>query len=526
MRYTFYLSMQLAALCLLSFSPVYAAPSSLDSAFGVGGISRHALSTGNDRVHAMAVQADGKIVVTSLCNSESELRICLMRLTALGARDTSFGQQGVAATTLSTTSSSSTASIAMAADSKIVVATACRIPSAATTAHTRFCVARFNANGSSDSSFGNAGVVTTTMSGGTQPSDVPTAVFIRPNGTITVTGNCKSDDDPIGTELRLCTARYLPQSGALDGSYGSGGIAFHTNAAWAANEFEGATAVMAPNGLMWIAGRCTADNLVRGCVVATAANGTLITGFGAQGLQTFNFSDEFAIIVAIALQRDGKLLVGATCAQSSGFAFVFCIARLSPTSGALDPTFSANFAPSGLVRTSFGPQTVSALSRVAIDDDGAIIAAGTCYGNAVPTSAMCVARYRPEGYLDTSFGPSGTLQLALADTAVAYDLIKQPSGRIILGGSCQPANAASYDSCLVALEGGPQTYSRCSLDIDGDGSISATDSLIWSRLMFDFSIARAISGVSFSADALRNTEPTIREFLARQCGVEVNRPIR
>lgn len=511
----------LIAANLISIAAAFAAPADLDLSFGSSGVFRRALSTSDDLARSIAVQQDGKIIVAALCESGNQIRICLTRLTAEGVLDTAFAQQGVATTLIATTFESYAVSIAIAEDSKIVISTACAVPSASSTGLSRFCVARFNSNGSPDTNFGTMGVVTTLMSVGATPKDAPTALFIRPNGTITVTGTCQSNDDPSGSGRRLCTARYLPQSGELDATYGNGGIAFHTNAAWTAGRFEGIAATMAPSGAMWIAGQCTIADLSHGCVVATTSNGALATGFGTQGLQALNFGNQGTLILAIALQRDGKLVLGAFCARSTDTFNPFCLARISSTNGALDTTFSEGFLPSGVVRTRMTPYTFANVQRLAIDDDGAILAVGICSGGAVPASAMCIARYRPEGYLDTSFSASGTRAPVLNEASYVYDVLKH-RGRILIAGACDQFDSANNDTCVVALQGGPFTYARCSLDIDGDGAIRAEiDGLMWSRAMLGFDIAQIIGSINFAASAVRNSALAIRQFLNEHCGMEV-----
>ncbi len=98
------------------------------------------------------------------------------------------------------------------------------------------------------------------------------------------------------------------------------------------------------------------------------------------------------------------------------------------TDGSLD----SNFGTGGKTTTTFGGS--SSAVGVVIQGDGKILVAGTSFVTVpLPASANFVlARYNPNGSLDTGFGTGGTVTTAFG---AAEAIALQPDGRIVLAGS-------------------------------------------------------------------------------------------
>ena len=94
----------------------------------------------------------------------------------------------------------------------------------------------------------------------------------------------------------------------------------------------------------------------------------------------------------------------------------------------------------------------------------------------------------------------------------------QPDGKIVLAGNC--FNGANDDFCVARLNGGP-FGKQCSLDVDGDGIVSATvDALIVTRVALGIQGPAIIGGIAaFPVNAKRTTWPQIRDYLVLQCGM-------
>ena len=427
----------LATCALLAAAPTSAAPGDLDTTFGAGfGMVRTAIGTGIDLGNAIALQPDGKIVVAGYCWNGSDYDFCLARYLANGTLDTSFGSGGTVITPIGSANDYGRA-IALQPDGKIVVAGICRGAS-----DQDVCLARYQANGSLDTSFNLTGKVISPIG---SSGDSAQAIALQPDGKIVVAGRCYN-----GNNVDFCLARYHP-NGALDTSFDS--------------------------------------------------DGKVITPIGSSGDSA----------QAIALQPDGKIVIAGYCYIGSNDNF--CLARYHPN-GALDTSFDSD----GKVITPIGSSSNSA-GAIALQPDGKIVVAGRCDNGG--NDDFCLARYQANGTLDTSFGSAGNGKVITSigsgnDQANALAL--QPDGKIVVAGVCW--NGSNDDFCLARYEGGPFGYQNCKLDIDGDGVVLATtDALILARVALGMTGNAVINGISFASHATRTTWPDIRDYLVSQCGM-------
>ena len=122
---------------------------SLDPAFGTGG-KVTTFSGTNALGHAVAIQTDGKIVEAGYIRIHSIYEFALARYNANGSMDTSFGTGGIVVTAIG--SDAYATSLAIQSDGKIIEA-GC--------SGADFVLVRYNANGSLDTSFGTGGIVET-----------------------------------------------------------------------------------------------------------------------------------------------------------------------------------------------------------------------------------------------------------------------------------------------------------------------------------------------------------------------------
>src|SRR5262249_32374064 len=128
-------------------------------------------------VHAVALQADGKIVVAGTNGG-----FLLLRYNADGSLDTSFDGDGIATTTAG--GAQVAYGVAVQADGKIVAAGS-GFTLNGTTAFQPFAVARLNADGSPDAAFDGDGVATTDFG---PDFDAAHAVAVQADGKIVAAG--------------------------------------------------------------------------------------------------------------------------------------------------------------------------------------------------------------------------------------------------------------------------------------------------------------------------------------------------
>jgi uncharacterized delta-60 repeat protein len=183
-------------------------------------------------------------------------------------------------------------------------------------------------------------------------------------------------------------------------------------------------------------------------------NGTLDSSFGTGGIVVTDFngrSNSTDIATCLALQADGKIVVGGSANQSTVLTGMknFAVARYL-TNGLLDSTFAANGKTT--VDFSFGNDEARG---VAVLSDGRIVLAGSadCCNGGQP--AVAIARLNPDGTADASFGPGADGQahllfapgMACSANAVALD----GDGRLVLAGSAVTSPPADFAVARILM---------------------------------------------------------------------------
>jgi uncharacterized delta-60 repeat protein len=163
-------------------------------------------------------------------------------------------------------------------------------------------------------------------------------------------------------------------------------------------------------------------------LTAYAAPGDLDPTFSGDGEQTTDFAGGLDRAYGIAVQTDGKIVVAGSSVSAAGDTD-FALARYN-ANGNLDNNFDGD----GKVTTDIGGLD-NAIRAIALQPDGKIVVAGYA-DNSVTLWNFALARYNPDGSLDTSFSGDGKQAL---DFNLGYDLatalVIQADGKIVVGGS-------------------------------------------------------------------------------------------
>ncbi|MCP4538197.1 MAG: hypothetical protein GY832_13740, partial [Chloroflexi bacterium] len=184
----------------------YNSNGSLDTNFDTDGKVNTDFSSSYDYGKAVAIQADGKIVVAGYTNSSGNYDFGLARYNSNGSLDTSFDTDGRVTTDFAGASDQGFA-VAIQTDGKIVVV-------GSVNGGADFGLARYNSNGSLDTSFDTDGKVTTDFSAS---NDQANAVVIQSDGKIVVVGQ-----SGLSSATDFALARYN-SDGSLDTFFGTGG---------------------------------------------------------------------------------------------------------------------------------------------------------------------------------------------------------------------------------------------------------------------------------------------------------------
>ncbi|MCK9424351.1 MAG: T9SS type A sorting domain-containing protein [Bacteroidales bacterium] len=185
---------------------------SLDSTFGSNGKITTAIRNVDDAAFSVGIQSDGKIVVAGLSYHYTIFStgsdIALARYNTNGTLDTTFGIEGKVITPIGEFSLAT--KLHILGNQKIIVS-----GSTYNGSDWDFALAQYNTDGSLDNSFGTDGVVTTAIGLG---DDYACSSTIQPDNKIIVTG---SSIDVSHSNFAL--VRYN-QDGSLDNTFGTDAI--------------------------------------------------------------------------------------------------------------------------------------------------------------------------------------------------------------------------------------------------------------------------------------------------------------
>lgn len=285
---------------------------SLDPSFGNGGVVRAPIGAAPDEGRAVAVDQTGRIVVAgSATDSMGHDEVMVVRLNPDGSFDSTFGLFGTPGVFLrqvgGTGGTSDAYGLALQTSGEITIA-----GSSASGGQQEALVARLTPDGVLDRSFAGDGFVTQQFGGGAMPSSIALAVALQTDGKIVITGFAT---DSSGKE-QLMVARLAP-TGALDPTFGSAGAVATQLANGPAPFSAGDGVAIQPNGRIVIGGTLS------GGVFAARLNidGSFDAGFGSGGM-TINAPaagpTPGADVNAMALQGDGKIVLAGDATDSSG----------------------------------------------------------------------------------------------------------------------------------------------------------------------------------------------------------------
>jgi uncharacterized delta-60 repeat protein len=387
------------------------------------------------------VQPDGKIVVAAT-SGRDDRGLLLARYVPSGLLDTEFGVGGYVETPVGDWAKAD--AIAVQLDGKIVVA-GTRSPPKGEDVQSEFVLARYDADGSLDTSFGTNGIVSTVVpespppSTGSDTSMPPFAdvssVAVLPNGEIVVGGSAGLEvqsSSLYGSYVRsyFVLARYQP-NGSLDPAFGDGGMV--------QTRFDGdltlSGTVVSPDGKIVAVGSAYGgehpDYTSRMVVARYNPDGSLDLTFGRAGKVATSPALYFAGGPFAAL-LNGKIVVSGQ--THDGLAL---FARFT-ADGRIDETFGNK-----------GYATVNrpAASKLVAARNGKIVFVSDDSSDGLGLST--VYRLLSNGRLDTSFGPGKALELP----GRVSTLTLQPDQRVLAGGGDGDmwtlARLTNGDNCAV-----------------------------------------------------------------------------
>ncbi len=451
---------------------------------------------------SVAIQSDDRIVLAGNTvkgfsgaqdsPANNGFNFAVARYDANGTLDTSFGGTGKVITDIGGFSfggGDGAYAVAIQSDGKIVAA---GNGNPLASGNADFAVVRYNIDGTLDPAFGVGGKVTTDFG---SVEDYAKSVGIQSDGRIVVTGSFGSYP-----WADFALARYNP-NGTLDTTFDVDGKVTTNFGGW---DLGQAMAIQSDGGIV-AAGHTQSSSYALDFAVARYnANGSLDTTFAGTGKVTADFGGGPDAGHAVAIQSDGKIVV----AGSGGVATVFAVARFGGTVPPSAVGQTINFAV--LASRTFGdapfalnatatsglPVTFSIVSGPAIVSGNTVTITGA--GSAIVRASQAGnVSYTPAPNVDRTLTVAKAVLIATAANATRIYGAANPAFTISYSGFVNGNTAAVIDTAPVASTSADETSNVGSYAINVSGG--ADDSYTFSYVAGTLVIAPAAQTISFGA---------------------------
>lgn len=361
-------------------------PAALDASFGENGVVTTDLQPEmDDLAYAVAVQADGKIVLAGTSGTPALTQTALVRYTADGKVDTSFGTDGLVLNTKAVSASSY--GLAIQSDGKLVTGGW----TANSGSSTDFLVSRFSAAGKLDESFGVGGHSVLGIH-----TAFGNAMAQQADGKLLLAGQ----DTNLFTPDAMI-ARFT-KDGGLDSSWGDAGVA---RIDWGTNYDNAKAIAVLSDGKVLIAGKTDKHGVV---LCRLNADGTLDATFGSEGLVKRDLGEGNAVR-AIALGANGRILLAGGNKVHAYQA---------------DGSVDQQFGEAG--QAEFPGHALNSLVEL---PDGNLVAVGK------DAKSVAVVKLSAQGKPVSGFGKAGSLSLESAvPSGEAFHVTRLASGKLLIAG--------------------------------------------------------------------------------------------
>jgi uncharacterized delta-60 repeat protein len=412
---------------------------------------------------AIALQANGQIVVAGWANTSfggSASTFALARYNGDGSLDTSFGTNGRLTTNFTAGGQASAQGVVVQADGKIVAAGSASAPGGPMT----FALARYNADGTLDSTFGVGGKVITAPVAG-NPAWI-NDLALQPDGKIVVAG---SSQDPKNARISSFALARYNADGSVDTSFGSGGSVlvgqfgpYYFSELSARNVFVQTDGRIVAVGEAVMADPFLIPNPSAPFVQRYHSDGSPDTTFG-QG----SFANEGIQPAGALLQPDSKIVVSGSYQNSWDYALapqpppgfdntVYPYLLRSDASDNPDSTFGAG----GQVSVTL---SISGNHSLALQADGKIVQVGVIPATGHPGEMFAVARYLNDLKLVQFASPAFTVHEQDGQATVTVTRSGDPSGEVTVHYATANGTAIAgvdYTAAAGTLTFGPGQQSQ------------------------------------------------------------------
>jgi len=453
-------------------------PGDLDPGFAGDGVATTVIGDAAEG-RAVAVQADGRLLVAGSAEVGGDLDVAVARYTTAGTLDPTWGGDGLVTVDVGG-EDDLVYGLLVQSDGKVVAVGASATDPMGLSFD--FLAVRLTSSGALDLTFGGTGWVTVGIG---PSSDYAQSAVATPSNQLVLAGYASN-----GTDWDVGVAR-LTADGDLDtGFAGDGTVLVPVGS----GDDHGYAVDRAGDGGLVVAGASGGDV----AVVRLTASGALDTAWGGDGVVTVDLGAGDDAGAAVDLAPDGDVVVAGTSGGD------VAVVRLT-ASGALDAAWGGT----GAVTVAVGSGD-DAGRAVAVASDGRVVVAGSSHNGADDDAA--VLRFTAAGALDAGFSGNGSLTVGVSGDDVAHGLALAADGRILLGGesagrflavAVEGATVPDVPTGLVAVAGDGAVGLSWSAPGDDGGAavtgyvveVSADGGATWSASSSPSSTAATVDGL-------------------------------
>jgi uncharacterized delta-60 repeat protein len=437
-----------------------------DNNFGQNGIS--VVPWGYDSNYSsiaqdMILKKDGKIITGGFSNNGMFKSIVLAQFNSNGVKDNTFGNNGQVNIPLDEDTYWSVSSVSSWGQTYLYLVqdsqenTYALTPSHDFAQKNVLALYKFKSNGNLDSAFGYLGKKRIQISSN---GSRPIGMVMQADGKLIIAGTTfRTLTDSTALVLTRITS-----TGVIDPTFGNSGIlkdkAFNTE-----NEFrhynQPRRLAIQSDGKILVTGKTNESLPIGFAVRRYNIDGSIDSKFGEFGSGMAKIKTLYADATSIALQPDGKILVG-----GNGWNGGMCAVRYE-TNGFLDETFGNRGIKTNIAST-------SGLNQILLQPDGKIVLLGTRGIEDDEEFFITVARLVTDGGIDSSFSKYGSVTISEGRSntsdlpgAMAIDA----KGRILICGATDlPTHYNISKSSHTAIWGLTNSVNPCPINLSEAGT--------------------------------------------------------
>ncbi len=425
-----------ASTLLFGVGIALAAPGDLDPGFNSSGLLSLNIGNYGSSANAVVQQSDGKLVFAgdATLNPDDGSNFIALRVMEDGTPDVTFGTDGIAGADFVGLDDFASAVIQQP-DGKLVLAG----EASDTDGSIDIALARFNADGTLDSTFGNGGRTRLEIhiSNYLHSRNSASGLVKQADGKFVIAGATYS----LGIPSQLVFARFNA-NGTLDATFGTGGTTLidfgDGSESWASDIAQ------QPDGKLVAVGPVVGPARRDIGIARVTANGALDPSFDGDGLLTVDIDGGSETAMTVAIKPDGVIVVAGNTVPLGGTGSSAILLGVNED-GSLDNSFGA----AGKAVVDLGNDGY--LNSIVVQADGKLVATGS-RGTDAGGQDMILTRFNSDGALDTTYGIDGvtTADFGTGNTAhvsTGVALIQQADGKYVAAGpnSLGTFGAARFD---------------------------------------------------------------------------------